>query len=685
MTIQMIPARNCILSSRNVRRTAGASTSLDELIASIEARGVLQNLIGFAIPKKKGKFEITAGGRRLAAVHALIEGGRCPADYEIPVFVMNDTSAAAETSLAENFQRLAMNPADECLAFRYFIETEGKTAEDVAKRFGLTTRFVEGRIRLAGLADEVFEALQTGDISLEIAKAFGATTDIAKQSAVFVQAKGSYYGFNVANIRRAMMDETINGSHALAKLVGREAYIAAGGRIEHDLFADRAEEAWLDTGLVETLAQSRMEHAAAGITGYGNVIPVLAHRPDFDLTRDLRPVRGERIEPTEAEAARLAEIDAQLEALEAESEAAETDDDAETFEARVEALEAEAAAITNRIAPVDDTVKAVATAFVVIGGDGTPTLHETVYVEPAVHGAPGNGNPRFIGNGGNDDDDVGAPGAPALGKPLRDELAVQRTKLLGLHLASDPGMAVDLAIFLLADAQARPGYHSDHGSSLQGGAPSRAPFGYTLEGTIIDQLQAFSDGLDHGWAGHHDITDRFDAFRTLDDEKRGAWAGWMVARTLEPKLADESGAAFHNHLGRNLGIDVAAWWRPTAANFFNRVRKGVVLDALETIGGNDLRSRYASAKKGDLASAAEKICAGTAIIEAEVRAKAIAWVPDVMLFGADSAVAAAEPSDEGGATENEVGAADGTAHEEFTDDAGEEVIDADVTGISRAA
>ena len=684
MTIQMIPARNCILSSRNVRRTAGAGTSLDELIASIEARGVLQNLIGFAIPRKKGQFEITAGGRRLSAVHALIDSGRCPADYEIPVFVMNDTSAAAETSLAENFQRLAMNPADECQAFRHFIEIEGKTAEDVARRFGLTTRFVEGRIRLAGLAAEVFEALQAGEISLEIAKAFGATTDVAKQSAVFAQARGSYYGFNAASIRRAMMDETINGSHALAKLVGREAYIAAGGRIEQDLFADRAEETWLDTGLVESLAQAQMEAAAASVTGYGNVIPVLAHRPDFDLTRDLRPVRGERIEPTEAEAARLAEIEAELEALEAESDTAEGDDDAKGVDDRVEALEAEAAAITNRIAPIDDTIKAVATAFVVIGTDGTPTLHETLYVEPAANGTPNHGNPRTIGNGGSDDDDAAASGAPALGKPLRDELAVQRTKLLGLHLASDPGMAVDLAIFLLADAQVRPGYHSDHGSSLQGGAPSRGPFGFTPEGTIVDQLQAFSDGLDHGWAGHREITERFAAFRALDDEKRGAWAGWMVARTLEPRLADESGAAFHNHLGRTLGIDVAAWWRPTAANFFNRVRKGVILDALESIGGNDLRSRYASAKKGDLANAAEKICAGTAIIEAEVRTKAIAWVPDVMLFGEDSTAAVAASGDDGGTAACDAGAADG-AVEEPADDAGEELVDADEDGLSRAA
>ena len=643
MTIQLIPARNCILSDRNVRRTAGDAASLAELIADVEARGVLQNLIGFAIPKKRGKFEITAGGRRLAAVHALIEAGRFPAEYEIPVFVMNDTGAAAETSLAENFQRLAMNPADECLAFRHFIDSEGKTTEDIAKRFGLTTRFVEGRVRLAGLADEVFEALRAGTISLEIAQAFGTTSDVARQSAVFAQESG-YYGFNVAGIRRQMMNETITGSHSLAKLVGRDAYVVAGGRIESDLFADNADESWLDTALVNTLAEARMTEAANAITGYANVVPVLGHRPDYDLTRELRPVRGERIEPTEAERARLDEIEAELEALGAESDAVDTEEEAENFDDRVEALETEAAAISNRIAPVDDAVKATATVFVVIGADDTPVLHETVYVEPA----PRNGTGSVVGgatNGdGGNDEDGGAPGAAAIGKVLRDELAVQRTKLLGLHLASDPGMAVDLTIFLLADAEARTGCYSDRASSLSGASPSRAPFGYKPEGTIIDQLQSFSDGLDHNWAEHRAIADRFDAFRALGDDKRGAWAGWMVARTLEPKLADESGAAFPNHLGRGLGIDVAAWWRPTAANYFNRVRKGVVLDALESIGGHELRSRYATAKKADLASAAEKICAGTAIIEAEVRARAIAWVPDVMMFSVMDNVSSVDAS-----------------------------------------
>jgi hypothetical protein len=57
-----------------------------------------------------------------------------------------------------------------------------------------------------------------------------------------------------------------------------------------------------------------------------------------------------------------------------------------------------------------------------------------------------------------------------------------------------------------------------------------------------------------------------------------------------------------------------------------------ILDTLAEIGGPEMKSRYASAKKGDIAAAAEKICAGTAIVEASIRAVALAWVPAEIQF-----------------------------------------------------
>ena len=628
MTIQMIRAVDCMLSARNVRRTPVDLALANQFKADIASRGVLQNLIGFAIPRKRGKFEITAGGRRLAAVHALIAEAVFPTDYAIPVFVLNDTATASETSLAENFQRQAMNPADECTAFRHFIEVDGATPDDIARRFGLTVRFVEGRVRLGNLAEPVFEALRSGEISLEIAQAFATTSDTARQASVFAQLKDGYYGLDARTVRRMMTDETITGEHRLAKLVGRDAYVEAGGRIERDLFAEAADELWLNTDLVESLAQTRMSQAAASITGFAKVVPTLDHRPDWQLTQMLRAVRGERIAPSEADQTRLAAIDEQLEAIEANAEDPDGDAYSDAEAEQVEALQAEAEALRNRVAPVDDATRAAATAFMVIDADGQPKLYETVYVDPrpATSEESSEGEAPLVVP----DDDI--PLAPALGKPLRDELAVQRTQLLALHVASDSHIAIDLAIFLLADAQASQGRGFDHGSTLRAPRPTRAPFGYKPEGAADEQLRLIEDSLDYDWAKSRDTGERFDAFRALDADKRGAWAGWTVAKTLEAMLGDEPNARFHNHLGRSLGIDAAAWWRPTAANFFNRVRKSVVLDTLDAIGGSDLRNRYAAAKKGDLANAAEKLCAGASIVEAEVRAAALAWVPDVMQF-----------------------------------------------------
>src|SRR3546814_9280038 len=71
-----------------------------------------------------------------------------PKGYEVTCLVLeDDAEIAVETSLAENFHRLAMNPADEAQAFAALIDA-GASTEDVARRFGLTVRFVEGRLRL---------------------------------------------------------------------------------------------------------------------------------------------------------------------------------------------------------------------------------------------------------------------------------------------------------------------------------------------------------------------------------------------------------------------------------------------------------------------------------------------------------------------------------------------------------
>src|SRR3546814_20053609 len=114
------------------------------------------------------------GGRRLERVHALIEKGQLPDDFNIPVMVMPDAKRAIEFSLAEN-QKLPMSAADECMAFKTMIEKEDKTAAQVAARFGTTERFLLGRVRPADLLETVFDALRKGQITLELSTALVKT------------------------------------------------------------------------------------------------------------------------------------------------------------------------------------------------------------------------------------------------------------------------------------------------------------------------------------------------------------------------------------------------------------------------------------------------------------------------------------------------------------------------------
>ena len=188
--VQSIPLKKLVLSPRNVRKSSDVLADL-QLRADIAARGLLQNLV--VRKAKRGKFEVEAGGRRLAALQALADEGTLPKVHEVTCLVIEgEESELREASLAENFQRLAMNPADEAQAFAAIIEA-GANVEDVARRFGLTARFVEGRLRLAGLAPCIFEALAEGAITLEMAKAYGAISDVDRQAHVFAELQDAWY------------------------------------------------------------------------------------------------------------------------------------------------------------------------------------------------------------------------------------------------------------------------------------------------------------------------------------------------------------------------------------------------------------------------------------------------------------------------------------------------------------
>lgn len=628
--IRDIPLNKLVPSTRNVRRSSDPAADA-ELKADIEARGLLQNLIVTATRKPRGSFAVEGGSRRLSALSAIAAEGKSAKDIGIPCLVLDDIGTnAAEASLAENFQRLSLNPCDECLAFQHFID-EGSDVEGVARRFGLTVRFVEGRLRLAGLAPVVFDALGRGDITLDVAKAYASTPDRERQAFVFEQMSNSYNAAHPDSIRRLMKQATVAANDPRARLVGEAAYVEAGGRIERDLFDDDATTQWLDIALLERLATEKMTVEAERLaveSGLAWVRPSLDRHVDWEMTQGLNRVDLARPELTDKEKQAIEEFEASeaenIAILESE---ATTDEERQAAEAEIERIEQAVEAIVDKPPVLDDAVRGTVGTFLVLGSDGKPALYSNYYAEkpPVVDDEGSTENP-------DPSDNIASPKKAGLSQRLTDELAIQRRDILAVHVASDPDFALDLAIFLMVDI----GRCEKSGSSLSARRPSDPVLDFkTPDAAATRTRHEMSEALDRSWRCADTMAKRFDAFRMLSAEARAAWLGLAVAGTLEATTASPgaSSCAFHDHLSTLLGIDVATWWRPTATNYFDRVTRSMMLDALTQIEGPALAGRYAQSKKAELAAACEKICTGEFIGEIGTKQAARTWLPAAMHFG----------------------------------------------------
>ena len=138
------------------------SNSLDDLIASIKEKGVLQPLIVRAVGNN---FEIVAGERRWrAAQKAQI--------HKLPVIIRNFTDAEVlEVAIIENIQRADLNPIEEAASFRQLMERFGHTQEMLAEALGKSRSYIANLLRLLNLPKAIQEYVLRGDLSAGHARA----------------------------------------------------------------------------------------------------------------------------------------------------------------------------------------------------------------------------------------------------------------------------------------------------------------------------------------------------------------------------------------------------------------------------------------------------------------------------------------------------------------------------------
>ena len=640
--MEPIPLSQLEVDPQNVRKSVDAD-GISELAASIDAHGLMQNLVVRRKPRTKSKYLVTAGGRRLAALQQLAEQGAIGKAHEIPCQVLEDANAV-ETSLAENVSRRDMAPIDAFEAFAN-LRDGGMSIADIATRFGITEHLVEKRMRLGDLAPELRDAMRAGHLSLDAAMAFARRAEPALQLAVWKELggkPGTALHASTYSIKRGLDEGGVPSSTRSAQFIGVEAYTAAGGSFECDLFDEDGAGVFTDPKLLERLVTEKLDAEAATVKADGWAWVEVAPELAWDATQGMGRVYPRNIEDPELEA-EYASLTEQVEALEEISFEREfTAEEAAsfaTFEQRMDEIEQ-----ARRSEYVAED-KAGAGVFVSINHDGS-VRHDYGFIRKEDMKATSARGDRA----GSDGADSGPQGPKPWSNALLTNLAAARNEVFQVHLAQAPEAAFDLLVFALATSLLSHGY-ADTGLTVStGGGTLPAGDSQSIAATAFLEAR---DGLDLMWLEADDTGARFAALCALSFEARQAIMAWCVAAMSQPRLSSSNPDHPIEQTGHRIGIDARSLWTPSTDTLFARLSKGQILPILAACAGEDFANRHASMKKGDLVNIADRFFAGDARHHsAETGAKADAWVPDGMVFApqvlAEDAVNTADTSEDAG-------------------------------------
>jgi ParB family chromosome partitioning protein len=641
------------ISSR-LSRSARASRSGSK--PAIRAKGILQNLIVHPTSVDgRSVYEVDAGGRRLAILDKLAAEGVIDDDHPVPCLV-REPEASVETSLMENTVRAAMHPADEFVAMAELIDA-GAAIDVVATRFGTSERHVRQRLRLGKLAPELLDAYRAGKISLDVVTAFTLGADHKAQLAVWNQLKDNTY-IQPYTVKRLLTESALPLDSSIGQFVGAGAYQAAGGTITRDLFSGDDDGFMDDGALVHRLAIEKLEAKAEELRADWAWTKAVIE-PEYRMLAQYA-----RVEPKPAKvpaelAAELERIEQRLGELE-ELGPEEFTDELMQESARLEERRTEIDEIVDGLAVFSKKDRKRAGCIVTIGDDGGFELHQGLIERSAANGAAhaaggdidSDNDDAFTPARDDDDDQSIAPrhvssasAEQALRKEcgfsqmLVDDLKAHRLQITRGYLAENFEVAFDLALYTLSvDLLDRYGYRS---RPLDLRATENQPRSSLndLAGTGADRwLTTEHQVLELDWL-KLPPAEGFAVLAALPAGEKQRLFAWCIAATLKPQLAIEDRAdPVIEAAGCRLGIGFEDYWRPTAANYWGRVKKAHGLAIGREVLGERWARDHADDKKPVLAAGLEvafdiqKNSACIALDQA-ARDSAAAWLPPGMRYG----------------------------------------------------
>ena len=493
--------------------------------------------------------------------------------------------------------------------------------------------------------------------------AFAVTTDHARQSAVWETVSQQGYRPGAWQIKQLLTEDRVSATSAIARFVGIEAYEAAGGKIDRDLFAEEDERGiWFDDpDLLNKLAMVSLQAAARELEMRWKWAEARLD-VDWNTTASFGRVRPQPAEPTDGEKAEIERLRTRNDALanmDDEDWTEELVEEADANETRLDEIEAtiEARAVYRR----EDI--AIAGCIATVGNDGELKLIQGL-VRPEDMPAREAGDADSAGQDdtGDGENTISGIKAPTLVAPLASpgdaeaearkeagvgiglagDLRAIRTAIVKSQLACDFEAAFDLLLFQLARSVFTSGYHDDALDIRAAETPDRPAmrvnddaFGTVNVGEKHLEIDRAAQKLD--WTGLPDA-EAFAELRALPERDKHILFASCIARTLKGQLAFEPKARPEVEATvARLGIDFAAAVRGnrdqvwTADLLWSRLRKDRILAVARETLGETWAQAEAKKKKADIAKAMEDAFAHgdgvSAGVTADGRAAAIAWTP----------------------------------------------------------
>src|ERR1700751_1763945 len=142
---------------RNPRRIF-SNAELDELVASLRERGIIQPIVARPVRGANDSYEIIAGERRWRAAQ---RAGL----HEVPVVIIEATDAEAlQIAIIENVQRADLNALEEADGYRALMEEFGNSQDEIAKIVGKSRTHVANTLRLLKLPETIKSYIHAGKL-----------------------------------------------------------------------------------------------------------------------------------------------------------------------------------------------------------------------------------------------------------------------------------------------------------------------------------------------------------------------------------------------------------------------------------------------------------------------------------------------------------------------------------------